>query len=202
MDLFTRQGYAATTLEQIANQADVAVQTVYFHFGNKRTILSEAINILAVGDDEPVAMIDRPLAQQALGEADPGRAIEIWTRNGRDISERVAPLLRVLRDAVGADPEMAALWEIIQRQRLTDHRAFAAHLADLRALRIGMSTERAADLIYSLNGPEMYLLLAVERGWTPDEWAAWTTEALTRTLLQADPSAPAPAPKIPPATTR
>jgi AcrR family transcriptional regulator len=185
-DLFIRKGYAATTLEQIGVQADVAVQTVYFHFGNKRTILNKAINILAVGDDEPVAMIDRPLAQQALHEADAGRAIAIWVDNGRAISERVAPLLRVLRDAVGADPDMAPQWEVNQQQRLSDHRAFAAHLADLHALKAGISAELAADMIYALNSPEMYQVLTAERGWTPAQWATWTTDALTRALLPGE----------------
>ena len=38
-DLFVTEGYHATTLEQIAVRAGVAVQTVYFHFGNKRSVL-------------------------------------------------------------------------------------------------------------------------------------------------------------------
>ena len=40
--LFVEHGYGVTTLEQIAARAGVAVQTVYFHFGNKRTVLKEA----------------------------------------------------------------------------------------------------------------------------------------------------------------
>ena len=53
-ELFLQQGYAATTLEQIAARAGVAVQTVYFHFGNKRTLLKEVMDVLAVSDDAPV----------------------------------------------------------------------------------------------------------------------------------------------------
>ncbi|MBA2577261.1 MAG: helix-turn-helix transcriptional regulator, partial [Euzebyaceae bacterium] len=40
-DLLVQHGYAGTTLEAIAEQAGVAVQTVYFHFGNKRTVLKQ-----------------------------------------------------------------------------------------------------------------------------------------------------------------
>ena len=64
LELFLRQGYAATTLEQIAASAGVAVQTVYFHFGNKATVLKQIVDLLAVGDEEPLPMLDRPWVQQ------------------------------------------------------------------------------------------------------------------------------------------
>src|SRR6476659_9462750 len=58
-DLFLDQGYGATTLDQVAARAGVAVQTVYFHYGNKATLLKEALDVAAVGADQPVARIDR-----------------------------------------------------------------------------------------------------------------------------------------------
>src|SRR6266576_2749827 len=78
--LFIEQGYAATTLDQIAAAGGVAVQTVYFHFRNKATVLKEVVDVLAVGDDEPVPMLDRPWVQRAYDEDDPRRAVAIWTR--------------------------------------------------------------------------------------------------------------------------
>ena len=70
LELFLRQGYAATTLDQIAAKADVAVQTVYFHFGNKATVLKQIVDMLAAGDDQPVPMLDRPWVQQMREEPD------------------------------------------------------------------------------------------------------------------------------------
>jgi Bacterial regulatory proteins, tetR family. len=183
MDLFIGQGYAATTLEQVATRAEVAVQTVYFHFGNKRTVLSAAIDVLVVGDDDPMAMIDRPQARAALAATDPAQAIGTWVGNAQTIFERVAPLLGILRDAVGADPDLAQEWQINRKQRLADHRTFATHLATIGALAPGMSTTRATDIIYALLAPEMYALLTSERAWSPGEWSAWATAMLTRALL-------------------
>ena len=82
---FLDQGYGATTLDQIAAGADVAVQTVYFHFGNKATLLKEALDVAAVGDDEPVALMNRPWVQEMVAEPDPVRVIELWTKGGREI---------------------------------------------------------------------------------------------------------------------
>src|SRR6478672_1599863 len=77
-ELFVADGYHATTLEQIAARAGVAVQTVYFHFGNKRSVLKKAVDVAAVGDDEPTALLERPWLEQAKAASDPRRVIELW----------------------------------------------------------------------------------------------------------------------------
>lgn len=183
-ELFLRQGYAATTLDQIAAEAKVAVQTVYFHFGNKATVLKQVIDMLAVGDDEPVPMRDRGWFQQMREEPDGRRALAIWTGNSLAILTRLAPLLKVLRDAAGADPEMAARWQAIQQQRLSDFRVFAQVLADKDALRPGLGAERATDIIFGLISPELYLLFTADRDWSPSQWEQWVNHTLTATILR------------------
>jgi AcrR family transcriptional regulator len=182
--LFLRQGYAATTLDQIAAGANVAVQTVYFHFGNKATVLKQVIDILAVGDDEPVPMWDRNWVQRVLEEPDGRRALAIWVGNSQAILTRLAPILKVIRDAVGADSEMAAQWQSIEQQRFRDYQAFIQVLADKHALRPDLGTESATDIIYGLTSPELYLLFTVERGWAPSQWELWVNSTLTATILR------------------
>ncbi|MFG1941442.1 TetR/AcrR family transcriptional regulator [Nonomuraea sp. NPDC048826] len=182
--LFTCQGYAATTLEEIADRAGVAVQTVYFHFGSKRGVLAEGLDVLVAGDDEPVPLIERPWARQATEAPDPAGSLRIWLSNARAILERAAPLMRVVRDAAGADPEMAAALEISQRQRYADHRALVGHLAEIGGLRDGLCPDRAGDLVYALVSPEMYQLLTEQRSWSPAEWESWAYDTLARSLLR------------------
>src|SRR4249920_1324534 len=97
--LFVAQGYGTTTLEQIAARAGVAVQTVYFHFGNKRTVLKEAVDIAAVGDDEPVALLERPWWEELRAEPDPRRVLALWMASSRAIYARIGPIMQVVRDA-------------------------------------------------------------------------------------------------------
>ena len=123
--LFVAQGYGTTTLEQIAARAGVAVQTVYFHFGNKRTVLKEAVDVAAVGDDEPVALLERPWWEELRAEPDPRRVLALWMASSRAIYVRIGPIMQVVRDAAVTDPEMAAQWATNEAQRATAFRELA-----------------------------------------------------------------------------
>jgi AcrR family transcriptional regulator len=183
-ELFLEQGYATTALDQIAARANIAVQTIYFHFGNKRTVLKEVMDVLAVGDDAPVPLLDRSWVQAVRDEPEARRALGIWLENSRVIYGRVAPMLSIVRDAAGADPEAAEQWQANQAQRYTAHLSLAGILAAKGALRLGMTTEQAADIIFTLASPEVYLLLTAERGWRPAQWQAWITDTIAHAILR------------------
>ena len=186
-DLFLDQGYGATTLDQVAARAGVAVQTVYFHFGNKATLLKEALDVAAVGDDEPVALLDRSWLEELTAEPDPVRVIELWTNGGREILERMAPLLAVVRGTVGTDPDLAAQWEVNEGQRRTAFRALADLLADRGALLPGLTVEGAADLAFLITSAENYIVATHTLGWTPEHWQRTMATLLTLGLLGETP---------------
>lgn len=179
-ELFIGQGYGATTLEQVASRAGVAVQTVYFHFRNKRTLLKEAVDVAAVGDDEPVALLDRTWVDEARAESDPHRLLEIWVGHGRQIYQRIGPIMGVVRDAAVTDPEMAAQWDTNAEQRATAFRAMVCQLAERTPLRVPL--DEAVDIVCALHGPEVYDVL-VARGWTPQRWEGFVVDALAAALL-------------------
>ncbi|MFC4944124.1 TetR/AcrR family transcriptional regulator [Pseudonocardia sp. GCM10023141] len=181
-ELFVASGYGNTTLEQIAERAGVAVQTVYFHFRNKRTVLKEAVDIAAVGDDEPVALLDRPWIEQVVAEPDSRRSIALWVRSGREIYARIAPIMSVVRDAAVVDPDMAAQWATNQEQRATAMRVLVQLFADRGALKPGMSVDEATDIVLALNSIEVYLILAA-RGWSGERWERWMAGTLADALL-------------------
>jgi AcrR family transcriptional regulator len=181
--LFVAHGYAATTLESIAVDAGVAVQTVYFHFGNKATVLKEVVDVASVGDDEPVPLLERSWAQQIRDEPDPTIALAGWVAISRAIYERVAALLRCVRDAAGIDPEAAAQWSTNQGQRLTAHRHLADLLADKGGLGPGLSVDKAGDILFAILSPEVYGLVTDVLGWTTAEWERWVNSNLADTVL-------------------
>jgi AcrR family transcriptional regulator len=180
---FVAHDYGATLLDQVAEQAGVAVQTVYFHFGNKRTLLKEALDVAAVGDDDPVPLMERPWVQQIRQETDPERIIVLWLAAGRTILDRIAPLMRVVRGATGTDPEVAAQWDTNQAQTRTAHGFLADLLAERGALRPGLDVEQARDIAFVLGNVETYLQFTDVCGWTPDQWQERTAAVLTSALV-------------------
>lgn len=180
---FVADGYGATRLDQVAADAGVAVQTVYFHFGNKRTLLKEALDVAAVGDDEPVPLMDRPWVRQIQDEPDPVRVIELWVAAGRTILDRIAPLMRVVRGATSTDPEVAAQWDTNQEQTRTANGFLVDQLTARRALRTGLDPAEARDLAFVLGNAETYLQFTDVCGWTPDDWQRRTADLLSAALL-------------------
>ncbi len=180
---FVAHGYGATLLDQVAEQAGVAVQTVYFHFGNKRTLLKEALDVAAVGDDEPVPLMERPWVREIQEETDPVRIVELWLAAAREIIDRIAPLMRVVRGATGTDPEVAAQWDTNQAQTRTANGFLVQLLAGRDALKPGLDVEQARDIAFVLSNAETYLQFTDVCGWTPDEWQERTAAVLTAALV-------------------
>ena len=182
-ELFVERGYGATMLDQVAERAGVAVQTVYFHFGNKATLLKLALDVAAVGDDEPVPLLERPWLDRVKAEPDPLRMIELWVANSRSIMERVAPIMAVIRGTIGADPDLAKQWHINEEQRRTAFGALAQILADRGVLKTGLTRQEAADLAFLIDSVEGYFLATATLGWPPEHWERTTVSILTNTLL-------------------
>ena len=180
-ELFVVEGYGATTLEQIAARAGVAVQTVYFHFGNKSSVLKEAVDIAVVGDDQPVGILDRPWLDEARAASDPAQVIALWTAYGSGILTRVGPIMKVVRDAAVVDPAMAEQWATNEAQTASAFRVLAEQLDAMGALRVPV--EEAVAILCALSGLDVYLSLAA-RGWTPQQWEGFVVDSLTHALLR------------------
>ncbi|GAA2296239.1 TetR/AcrR family transcriptional regulator [Nonomuraea roseoviolacea subsp. roseoviolacea] len=181
-DLFVGRGYTATSMQAIATEAGVAVQTLYFTFETKRAILKELLDIEVAGDDAPVATLDRPWVAEALA-APPEELLRRLAEATTGIHARVAALLEVVRSAAAMDAEIAELWDTNIAQRHTVLAVFTGALAAKQALRPGLNALRAADAALAVLAPETYRLLTRHRGWSDGAWADWAAETLVDTLL-------------------
>jgi AcrR family transcriptional regulator len=190
--LFVRDGYAATTIAAIALEADVAVQTVYAIFGNKRAILKELLavrvlgNVEHVADGSPARVQGREEWKAIEREADPHRQLALLAGFATRIGTRIAGLYQVLAGAAGSDPEIAELYRNQQQSRYTDQKRIARALARRGALRAGLSETKATDIMWAIANPNTHHALVGERGWTPDEYEQWLAHALICALLPPD----------------
>jgi AcrR family transcriptional regulator len=183
-ELFIQRGYVATTIDAIAAGAAVSPETVYATFKNKRSLLSQLLDVAIAGDDAPVPILERPWVRQLRDEGDPRRRLRLLARNGRSILERTAPVYEVLRGAAAADPEIASLWEQAKAQRLAGQRELLGIVTERAPLRHGLPATTATDILFTIGSPETYRLLVVDRGWSADRFERWYADALARLLLR------------------
>ena len=182
-DLFLERGYGATTIEAISERADVPPATVYRLFSSKHGILKSMFDVSIVGDDDDVPMADRPQVRSALDERDPTGQLSGFVAIAVQVNERVGPLYRILVSAAGTDPDAAAQLEAITQQRQQGQRSVARALSRAGALRPELRERDAADLIHAFLSPELYRLLVLDRGWTPERYARWLEATLRAQLL-------------------
>ena len=181
--LFEGQGYSATTMAAIASEAGVALKTVYTAFETKSGVLRALWNLLLRGDEAEVPMMDRAWYREVLDEPDAERQLRLNARNARAVKARIAGVLVVIRHAAAIEADSAGLWARIQSDFYDNQRAIVQSLDAKGALRPELDVARAADILWTLNHPDVWQLLVGERGWTAEQWEVWFAETSRSQLL-------------------
>jgi AcrR family transcriptional regulator len=182
--LFVAGGYGATTLQAIADDAGVAVQTVYAAFGNKRTILSHVIDIAIAGDDEQLAVNDREWMQpvwEAPSAADRLRAYASATRR---IAASAGDVFAVLAAAAATDPDVVELAAAAEHRRHVGAASVIDSVRSIGGLRPGLTREQAVDVLWLLNSPAVFTHFVRQAGWSLDQYERWLADAMVRELLR------------------
>jgi AcrR family transcriptional regulator len=182
--LFEAQGYATTTMDAIAIEAGVALKTVYLAFETKSGLLRAVWDVLLKGDTDDAPVAARAWYLEVMAEPDPRRQLQLNARNARAVKERIGPLLAVIRDAAPTDSDIAALWNLIQTDFYDNQRSIVKTLHSKKALRRGLDVTRASDILWTLNHPDVWLLLVGRRGWTPEQFEDWFAQAACEQLLR------------------
>ena len=175
--LFAAHGYAATSINDIAAEAGVAIQTIYARLGSKRGMLLALIDLI---DEE--AEVDR-LAPGVTGAATPVAAIRAGVRLTRSFQERCGDIIEALFTAAGSEPELADAVAEGQRRHREGARITIDRLRELDGLRSEVSPEQARALFALSTNHEAWreLVRGHRMRWQASE--DWLTEALSRALL-------------------
>ena len=181
--LFAERGYALSTIDAVASQAGVAVDTVYATFSSKRGVLSALMDLRVGGDDQPIDLLDRPGPQGVRRDPSQRRQIAAFAADITEIIERARPVDDIIRSAAVVDGDVAALRSRMQESRFQNMRQFVGWLAANGPLRAGVTEDDAAAIVWGLTSPELHRLLRVDRAWTCERYREWLAQTLTRTLL-------------------
>jgi AcrR family transcriptional regulator len=181
--LFLERGYGPTTIDAIAERAGVGRKTIFTSVGGKAALLKLGFDWALAGDDEPVAIAERPRTRQLMALADPAALLSAWIAMNAEIVQRLAPLHHVLVVAADGDADAAALLATSDEQRIDGARQVVARLAGLGGLRPDLHLHHAADIADLLIDPTPYHRLVTVRGWTFDAYLAYLDRVAAASLL-------------------
>ncbi len=177
-EVLDERGYAATTVRGVADRAGVSVKTVEAAFGTKANLVKTLIDVRIAGDDEPIALSDRPVIAAMIDEPDPVRMLEMNAEFVADVNRRLVVVNRVVH-AAGA--ELSDLLRISLDNRRQVAAALVGVLATKAVLRLDV--DAAIDTVWLLMDPFQYDLLVIHRGWSHEQYVAWLFELQRRLLL-------------------
>ena len=182
--LFAERGYSGTTMQAIADEAGIAIQTVYANFKNKPKVLVALFNIASAPPGEertPVPARARP--QAVAREPDQRRQLQMFAQVVADNLTGAAPISEIMVDAARTEPDIRKILKRLDAQRLEHMALFVRKVATHGPLRGGLDAASARDVVWTLASPEVFLLLRRDRGWSKDKYAAWLADMLMKALL-------------------
>lgn len=192
-ELFVARGFASTTVADVAQAAEVSAPTVYAAFGTKAALLKTCIDVALAGDDETVAVSERPLSRWVYDTDDPKEVLSRYAVMMGELAARAAPIYDVLVRAADAEPELAELLADLERQRLKAATIVADAVVSRGGLPPGRTVEEARDTIWVCNAPELFVTLTRKRRWSIKRYVEWSRNSLLR--LVTDPPAPGHVPR-------
>jgi len=171
-------GYAGATIAAIATEADLAVPTVYKHFGTKRRLL---LNLI----DATINVRVPPQLAALLDQPTPRARLAALARMCVDLASGAPDVVSVALNASVRDPELGAMFRQMAEGRRRSAALIAKSLATEGSIRPDVSEERARDIMFALAGPELYEVLVVRFGWSDDQFEAWLSSTLAASLLDS-----------------
>jgi AcrR family transcriptional regulator len=179
--LFLANGYVATKMTDIAEEAGVALASVYRAGRSKAELLEMILEADTVGGDPlskrpQYSALERPEFPLIAGEHDPEQQVLMIADRIAGVQQGVAPLWNVLRDAASVEPRSAATMHAILEHRAA---SFEVAVGMLPEHRLRESPSDSVDMLWALSSPETYLVLRSVRGWSHRRYRDW----LRRTLL-------------------
>lgn len=182
--LFVEHGYELASMRLVADAAGVSPQTLYNAFGSKFGLFAAVMNVVVVGDHEPIAIAARPEVAALDAITDPDAFVRAIVGLALPILARVAEIYPTLRSAASSDREVAVAYQhFVIDGRYADQRASIARFAALRALPRKLDVDKATDVAWTVLSPDTYDLLVSHRGWTPKAFESWATDILLAELV-------------------
>lgn len=179
--MILEDGYAAASLSRIAAAAGVARPTVTATFGSKPALLKTLVDEALAGDDEPIAVAERPWFSPVLQSTAVDELSRAYPAVCSLIGARTEAIFEVLRRAADSSAELASLWDQVERNRRLGAAMVVRHAVDIGALTAPFA-ERAIDALWVYNNPALYRSLVITCGWSTADFERWLSRQIAANL--------------------
>ncbi|MDO5683560.1 MAG: TetR/AcrR family transcriptional regulator [Propionibacteriaceae bacterium] len=180
-DLLTHRSFDSFSIQALAEHAGVSPQTIYNSIGGKSTVLKACYDVTLAGDDEPVPMRERPAFLALFEASDAAAFLKAYAHWCRVVSERVGPIVGALI-AAGEERGIADFFKTIEKERRLGTAGAITALQQTHGLPEGVPLERAVDMAWTLNAPEIWDRLVRRCGWTGEDYERWIEQQLCASL--------------------
>lgn len=175
--LFAERGYAATPVRLIAEEAGVAVQTLYAAFGSKQGLLLPLVD--TIREEVPA----RALWDQIEASDDPLEALRMAAHLRRLILERCGDIVTMFTAQASLDRDVATVFVEGQSRNRAGIARLCRRLEELGVLRSGLDQARAVDQAAALFASEIYGELVDRSGWSAEQYEVWLSDRLRDMLV-------------------
>lgn len=176
-ELFERDGYMATTMNEIGERANVAVKTIYAAYGSKIGVL-EATHFRAVrGSMSSTPLIEQQWVKDLANAESVQEAWKFVSKDQAESTARVAPILNAI-SCSSSDPPVRTLLDRLKDNRYYFWDVIAGILLTLPGAGGEHRRTAVADAMFAIMSVEVYTLLIADRGWTDQQWQEWTHDQI------------------------
>jgi TetR/AcrR family transcriptional regulator, mexJK operon transcriptional repressor len=165
-DLFTSQGFGATSMDAIARTANVSKATLYAHFSGKEELFAAMVSHACRAQSRLLSAPDAEGLELTEALSEIGRNLLSFI-----LSPQAIAIFRVVVGETARFPELGRIFfESGPNQMRATLSAFLAKAAERGRLDIAEPFRAAEHLIGMLQTPvHMHVLFGVKKGFTEDE---------------------------------
>lgn len=169
-ELFAERGYTATKVDEVAALARVSPATVYAVAGGKQGLLRTLVDIWTLA---PV--VDE--TYQAIEALDSAQGVLRLTASVvRAMRSEWGDIMKIVLNTAPMDETAAAGLKLATARYRAGFDIVARKLADLGALKRGLTVEDAADILWFYFGYSGFFTLMGDNGWSADRSEEWLRE--------------------------
>ncbi len=190
-ELFSAKGYAATSIDAVAERARVSRQTVYDTFGDKASLLYAVGKRVVMDQDDADTVTESNRWGSLREELNQSKRIRMAVKMSREMWESgMADFEWMTYEAAGTDPRLQEILQEAIQEKRRNTEAVASILIPEDSRISDDRFRKVVDLITAIDSAYVVRTLTNDFGWTYDDYEEWLARFVHGLLLHPEKTEP------------